>query len=105
MVEIPGDRFGEPVRQRAPRRPAERALGLGGIDGVAEIVTGAVVDEADLRGVARSIGAWPEPIENAAQHLDQREIGNVGARAEQVFLAGLAALAKPQQTLDMILDI
>ena len=46
MVEIPAHGFADALLERVRGRPAQVALDLRGVDGVAAVVAGAVLDEA-----------------------------------------------------------
>src|ERR1700759_1192423 len=49
VIEIPAHRLAQPGRKRLGRRPAELVAQLGRVDGVAQIVPRAVLDERDQR--------------------------------------------------------
>ena len=63
--DVPADRLLEPLGEVGVRRPpAQLALELGGVDGVAAVVAGAVGDPVEVLGVA------PHGLQDHAQHGD-----------------------------------
>src|SRR4051812_11705839 len=87
VVAVPAERVSESAFPRLARAPAELALELARIDGVAAVVAGAVADELDQR-----IGL----VEPAQDRLDHFEIAPLVAGADVINLTGPAAVEDRQ---------
>src|SRR5689334_13048022 len=71
VVEIPAHRLLDPALERLVRAPAKLALEFGGVDRVAEIVSGPVGDIGNERLVpARRRPKLVKDRANAAHHID-----------------------------------
>ena len=80
--DVPADRLLEPLGEVGVRRPpAQLALELGGVDGVAAVVAGAVGDPVEVLGVA------PHGLQDHAQH---RDVVLLAICADEVGLPHLA---------------
>src|SRR3546814_2054845 len=72
------------------RRPAELAGRLRGVDGVAQIVAGAVVDEGDQAAAGLAARARLQLVDQVADHADHRNVALFAVAADVVGLAGAA---------------
>lgn len=63
VIKVPFDRFAEAGGVVLFWGPAELVFDLGGVDGVAQVVAGAVGDEGDLIGVGFAVSTRLELIE------------------------------------------
>ncbi len=95
VLEVPGDRAGEPVVEARRRRPAQRAE-LGAVDRVAAVVAGSVGDEADKRGV----GA--DELDDAAR---QREVVDFMPPADVVDLPRTPGAERKVDAGTVVLDV
>ena len=75
MVQVPLHGFGNAGVEGFRRLPAEFTFNLVRINGVAAVVAGAVGDVADLFGVALAIGTRAQLVQQAADGLDDFDIG------------------------------
>ena len=72
-------------------QPSSRSI-LHGVDGVATVVAGAILDVGDLLLVRLAVSAWAEFVEDGAQGMDDVEVGLFVPAADVVNLAHLARL-------------
>lgn len=78
VLHVPVDRLLEPLGEVGVRRPpAQLALELGGVDGVAAVVAGAVGDPVEVLGVA------PHGLQD---HAQDRDVVLLAVRADEVGL-------------------
>src|SRR5215475_13773966 len=77
IVQIPSDRLPQAGFEAPARRPAELALDLSGIDGVAAVVARAIGYEGDLPQVRGAVAARPLLVERRADELHQRDVGHL----------------------------
>ena len=92
VVEIPLHGLADTGLERLGRLPAEFAFDLGGVDGVAAVVAGAVLDVGDLLFVRLAVGTRTEFVEDGAQGVDDVEVGHFVPAADVVDLAHPARL-------------
>ena len=76
---------------------------LVGVDGVAAVMSGAVGDEDDLVFVS-SLGFGSEFVEDAADGLDDLEVGSFVSSADVVGFAGDSLLVDEPEGLGMVFD-
>src|SRR5207244_1665663 len=96
IVEIPAHRGRHAGGEVVARHPAELARDTGGVDGVTAVVTRAVGDEGLEGGVGRDsarpqrriLRSRPRFFEQAAESVDDLEIGALAVAAEIVLFAG-----------------
>src|SRR5580704_17834640 len=89
VVEIPADRLLDAALESLERAPAEFALELGRVDGVAPVVSRPVGDEGD-KGFVRA-GHRAKPVEDGADPHHDIDIAAFVAAADVVFFANPAA--------------
>src|SRR5690606_36592960 len=85
--------------------PAELGFDLGGVDGVAQVVAGAVGDEGDLVGVGFAVGARPEFDEQGAAQADEVDVIALVVAADVVGLADPTAGDHGVQRLGVVADV
>src|SRR3546814_20460042 len=64
------------------RPPAELAGRLRGVDGVAQVVAGAVVDEGDEAAAGLAAGARAQRVDQVADHADHRDVALLAVAAD-----------------------
>lgn len=104
IVEVPFDGFSQAGFEGFCRGPAEFALYFAGVDGVALIVAGAVVDEGDEISVV-PLFARAQGVEDAAQGAYDVEIGLFVVAADVVGLTRLALCQDQAQGAGMVVDV
>src|SRR5689334_306905 len=102
--DVPVDRGLEPALEARLRLPAERALGVAGVDRVAQIVARPVRHEAD-QAIARAGGIGHAAVEDRADRAHYIEIAAFRPAAEIVLAAGLARRQREAEPAHMILDM
>jgi hypothetical protein len=98
--KIPLDRFLKSGLERLGRTPADFALDLGGIDGVAKVVTWAIDDVPDCRAVR--LRTRRTYIQTIADALDDLTIGPLAPPSDIVAFARAPFLDKRQQSARMV---
>ena len=87
VVEIPLHGLADAGLEGLCRLPAEFTFELAGVDGVATVVAGAVLNVGDLVLVGFAVGARAEFVEDGAQGMDDVEVGFFVPAADVVDLA------------------
>src|SRR5690606_8427827 len=82
VVAIPGDRFANSLVKRYLGLPGKLSLGLGGVDGIAQVVAWSILDVLNQR-----LGT----IEQVEQEASQVNIHDLLSSAEIVHFARLAS--------------
>src|SRR3569623_1704391 len=85
--QVPVDGVCYPTLESLRRRPAEFALQLARVDGVATVVAGAVLDEGDQRLARPSIREGPAGGEQGTNGFDYRQVFALGVPTHVVGLA------------------
>ncbi len=87
VVEVPLDGLAEAGGVVVGGGPAQVVFYFGGVDGVAEVVAGAVGDEGDLVGVGFAFGAGAEFVEEGAEEADEIDVAEFVVAADVVGFA------------------
>lgn len=87
MGQVPLDGLADAAVEGFGGLPAEFALELARIDGVAPVVAGAVGDVADLLFVGLAVGARAQFVEQRADGVDDLDVGLLVPAADVVGLA------------------
>ena len=87
VVEIPLHGLADAGLEGFGGLPAEFAFDLAGVDGVAAVVTGAVLNVGDLLLVGLAVGARAEFVEDGTEGMDDVEVGLLVPAADVVDLA------------------
>ena len=103
--EVPVDGGFETALKSVGGAPAELGFDLGGVNGVAPVVAGAVGDEADELAVVSPPCPRPPTIEDGADRLDDLKVGALGAAADVVALAHNAASQHGLERGGVVLDM
>src|SRR5690242_5847046 len=104
MGQVPLDRLLESRIEILLRTPGQLALDLAGINGVAQIVAGAVGNES-LEFAVAACRTGTQAIENAAECIDDLHIGPFGVAADAIGGADLAALEHNSQRPRVVVNI
>ena len=104
VVEVPADGLLDALLELERRLPAQLALQLGGIDGVAHVVAGAVRDIGDQIHVG-ALGTAQHPVHRVDQHLDDVDVLPLVEAADVVGVAHLALVEDEVDGAGVILDI
>jgi hypothetical protein len=75
VAEVPLHGLADAGLECLGRLPAEFAFELAGVDGVAAVAAGAVLDVDDLVPVGLAVGARAEFVEGGAQGMDDVKVG------------------------------
>ena len=105
VVQVPLHGLGNPGVEGFGRTPAKLTLQLARIDGVAAVVAGAVGDVGDLFGVALAIGTRAQLVQQAADGLDDFDIGFFVPAADVVGFTQLAGFEYAADGAAMIRDV
>lgn len=103
MGEVPVDGAGDAGFEIMGGVPVECGFGCGGVDFVAEIVTGPIGDEAD-QAAARAGGVGDFFVENSADGGDDVEVGAGLAGADGVGGAGCAVEGNEGEGFGVVID-
>ena len=103
--EIPGDGLGDAGFEGFQRTPAELALDLAGIDGVALVMAGTIGDVVFQLGILAAAGAGALLVEQGAERVYDFEVGLFVAAADAVGFAWRAALIDEAQGARVIVHI
>ena len=105
VVQIPLHGLADAGLEGLGRLPAQFALDLAGVDGVAAVVAGAVRDVGDLFLVGLAVGARAEFVEHGAEGVDDVEVGLFVPAADVVGLAHPARFENAADGAAMVFDI
>ncbi len=105
VIEVPPDGLGDALLERRGWLPSELAADLGGIDGVATIVSGSVGDERDELAVGDAIVARNEPVEHVADLVRNSQRRPLVLASHVVRFARYAAQRGNVQRLTMVDDV
>ena len=105
IVEIPLHRLADAGIEGFGRFPAEFSLEFAGVDGVAAVVAGAILDVGDLVGVGLAVGARAEFVEDGTEGADDVEVGLFVPAADVVDLADLAGFQHAADGAAVVLDV
>ena len=74
VIQIPLHRLPDTGLEGFSRLPAEFAFDLGGVDGVAAVMAGAIGDVGNLFLVRLAVSPWAEFVEDGAQGMHDIQI-------------------------------
>ena len=105
VVEIPLDSFLDARFEGFGWFPAKFSLNLAGVDGVASVMTGAILDVGNLGFVGLLVGAWAKLIKNGAQCVDNVEVGLFVPATNVIGFTKLAGFEDAADCAAMVLDV
>src|SRR5690606_27420169 len=91
VLEVPANGLLHARAKALPRPPAQLRGDPARVDGIAEVVAGAVGHEGDLVGVAPAIRTGRYLVENFADRVDHLQVGALGVATDVVGAADGAA--------------
>ena len=105
MFEIPGDGLGDAGIEGLLRFPAQFALDLACVDGIAPVMSGAVRDVGNLCRIGLAVGSGPQGVQTLTYQFDYIDVGFFVSAADVVGLAHPARFQHAPDGAAMILDV
>src|SRR2546425_62254 len=105
VVHVPPHGRLEALLEGMSRRPAELAIELGKINGIAKVVPRSVGDKRDQLAMRWARRASPEAIHGLADRANDVNVAALRAAADVVGLAGASLLEHLRQSLCVVVDV
>lgn len=90
MVQVPFNGLADPRVECFFRRPAEVVVDLTGVDGVAEVVAGAILDVCDQDAIGAAVGSGAHFVQQVAEGMYHLDVLLLVMASDVVGLADLA---------------